>query len=359
VRAGFFTTPTPALPIPAGETEWDVIPRPAMSLAAPIGTARKLASGVRRLAAYPSLRSQLPLIEQESARLDAEEIGNGWLRGVDFYPRDQLAQVLTRVFVQFHAAHAHYPDLIHPRGFNEWIVRSNFLRPMKIPESGNKLSTSWYIPGRMLNQICCPKILWSGMRLNWADLDQLVPGQSYYLKAAHGSGMCRRFTWPLDECVQLELSAISAQWLQVRYGLTHGEWWYNTFPPSLLIETDVGGNGFSVNCFCFKGRVGLVVLHSKSTGETVTLGERLEFIGQKNGHSSWCSLFEADVLREIREIASELSRETEFARLDFLVDASNRIFLGEVTFAPGNGTSKRPEGVDERLGKMWSDSARS
>jgi hypothetical protein len=297
------------------------------------------------------------MIRRESSEsYDAELVDSGWLRGVDFYTSEQLTRALARAFAGFHAAHGSYPNLVDPRGFNERIVRSNFLRFMKVPESGNKLLTSSFIPSQMQHKIRCPKILWSGTRLNWGELDQLSAGETYYLKSTHGSGMLRRFTWPLDESEKSELSTVSAQWLRVKFGFSNGEWWYNAFPPMLIIESDVGGNGFSVNCLCFKGKIGLVALHSKETGENIALDGQLGFLSQRNGHSNWRSRFGQETLQEIRGLAGELSRDIEFARFDFLVDDSNMIYLGEVTFSPGNGTSKRPEGFDERLGRMWADS---
>lgn len=283
--------------------------------------------------------------------------GTEWLRGVDFYTSDEFAYVFGRVRANFHRAHGRYPDFANPQGFNDWVVRSCFHRRMKIPESGNKLLTSSFIPHDMRDRVRCPEILWTGRVVHWPELHHLVPGNTYYLKASHGSKMHLRFRWPLDDAERHRLAELTPRWLGLTYGLEDGEWWYNVFPPALLIETDVAGNGFSVNCFCFRGEVALIVLHSKETGETITLGEHLELIGQQHGSSDWRGLFGPAVLGEIRELAAGLSRDTEFARFDFLLGASGEIFLGEVTFTPGGGTSRRPAGVDERLGRLWARSA--
>lgn len=311
----------------------------------------------RRISAYRSLLSQLPALRREAQTLRGATADGGWLRGVDFYTPVELRQALMRVFMQFHYSHGCYPNLVEPHGFNEWVVRSDFLRYLKVPESGNKLLTATFIPERLKSSVRCPPILWSGPRLDRTAPDQLPPGKSYYLKAANGSSMFTRFSWPLTEWEKRELTAVSTGWLKVKYGFKYGEWWYSASPPMLLIESDVGGNGFSVNCFCFRGSVGLVVLHSKGTGETITLSGRFELLGHRNGQSDWCELFGTAVLREISALAGELSRDLEFARFDFLVGDEREIFLGEVTFAPGNGNSTRPDGVDERLGRMWSASA--
>lgn len=325
---------------------------------APDAARRRDESALRRLAAYPHLRSQLPAIRQESNRLRrAETADEGWIRGVDFYPRNQLGRVLLRAFAQFHSAHGRYPNISEPQGFNEWVIRSKFLRLMKIPESGNKLQTQSFIPAQMTGRVSCARILYSGSRLDWEHLDRLSPGSLYYLKSSHGSGMCRRFAWPMSEPERRELCAVGERWLRHRFGLANGQWWYSAFAPMLLIEEDVGGNGFSVNCFCFRGHVALVVLHAQATGETITLTEQLELLGQQKGKSDWRQLFGRRLMATIVDLAAALSQEIEFARFDFLVGTRGDIFLGEVTFSPGNGLSKRPPHVDERLGRLWARSA--
>lgn len=327
----------------------------SLSRGDPLSARRRASARIRQVGAHRTVRYQLPLIQQEA--VSEGPVNDGWQRGRDFYSPTQLPRVLTRVFAHFRGAHGRYPNVLDPRGFNEWVVRSSFLRPLKVPESGNKLLTSAFIPEGMQEKVRCPEILWSGTRLNWSGLDRALTRGNYFLKSAHGSGMSRQFSWPLVGTEVLELSRVGAAWLECRYGFDFGEWWYSAFTPSLLVEADVGGNGFSVNCYCFKGDIGLVVLHSKATGETITLDERLQFVGQKNGYSNWRSHFGKNTLSEVINIASGVSRNIEFARIDFIVGASGEIFLGEVTFAPGRGISKRPDGVDERLGRMWSHSA--
>lgn len=293
-----------------------------------------------------------------SARIWNSKSVNG-VRGEDFYGSGRLTKALTKAILKFRMAHGSYPDLVNPTGFNEWVVWSKFFRPFRVPESGNKLLTSAFIPKHLTSSICCPQILWSGIELDWPKMKFLREGRRYYLKASHGSGMYKAFRWPLNEIEKKQLTELSGKWLRSSFGLADGEWWYNAFRPSLLIEEDLGGNGFSVNCFCFKGVVGLLVLHSKHTMETITYDHNLILIGQKGGCSDPLALVEIDVLRNIVKLACELSVDVKFARFDFLISDTGRVYLGEVTFTPGNGLSIRPAGVDEMLGQMWSNVERA
>ena len=113
-----------------------------------------------------------------------------------------------------------------------------------------------------------------------------------------------------------------------------------------------------MNCFCFAGTVGLVVLHSKATGELISLAPDLRLIAHRNGTSNPFFLFPAKQLYALVEIASIMSADIEFVRLDFLVGDTGDIYLGEVTFSPGNGLSRRPEGIDEHLGQLWARNVR-
>ena len=56
---------------------------------------------------------------------------------------------------------------------------------------------------------------------------------------------------------------------------------------------------------------------------------------------------------QLSELASKISKQYIFVRVDFILTEDGEIILGELTFSPGNGLSKRPEGIDEYLGSFW------
>lgn len=313
-----------------------------------------------RITATLHARRQFRALVKKEAGLGASaKIAAGWKRGIDFYTPDDAASAVETAVLNYLVVHGRLPDLVNPRGFNEKVVRSNFFRFMKVPESGNRLLTHRFIPPELSGVIQTPEVVWAGDDLDWETVASRHPGTSCYLKSSHGSGMVRRLSFPLEDAQRDHYAELGKTWLRHPYGLTTGEWWYNAFRPQLLVERDVGGNGFSVNCFCFSGTVGLMVLHCKATGETISLTPDLRLIARRHGMSDPFALFPATQLHTLRAIASTLSADVEFARLDLLVGDTGTYYLGEVTFSPGNGLSRRPRGVDALLGQMWTVNART
>lgn len=276
----------------------------------------------------------------------------GWMRGADFYSPTELRKALryglrayaTRFFLQT-------PDLLNPRDFNEWVIRSNYLRYLKVPETGNRLFTANFIPEDLRSSLTCPRIIWNGRSLNWEQWPYATE-RPFYLKASHGSDMFLRIAGPVSPSQRARIERLAAGWLASSYGRSHGEWYYNAFTPELLMEEDIGGNGYSINCFSFRGEVAAIALFNKATREIITMREDMTVVGQR-GSRTWNQLFSPSTLKKAVSMASQISHKHDFVRVDFLADNDERIYLGEMTFAPGNGLSRRPQGINEYLGQKW------
>ncbi len=278
----------------------------------------------------------------------------GWMRGTDYYPASYLLRAMARASALFFSSHGVFPRISAPVGFNEWVTWRKFFEPFKVPESGNKLLTHRYLSAPGAEGVRCAHVLWHSDKATLPANEEVPPGR-YYLKASHGAGLYTPTSYPLDSDRRMEVERVAAQWLSCRYGRSHGEWWYNVFRPEIFLEEYLGDGLFSVNFFCFRGKAALIVFHSKQTKETITLMPDFRIIGHTNGTTDVGRLCLQSHVQTLAEIASHLASAYTFVRVDFLVAQTGEPILGELTFTPGNGLSRRPPGVDEYLGRAWAE----
>lgn len=284
----------------------------------------------------------------------------GHRRGIDFYDEAGLLAAVGRALAQYESRHGVFPDLVAPAGLNEKIQWLKFFGEIKVPESGNKLLTPALIPGDLRGALRCPEILWHSPEPRLpADAD-LPPGH-YYLKASHGSRMVRRIRYPLSPGQRAELEGQCALWLRTPYGLAHGEWWYSAFRPEVLIEQDVAGEERSLACcvMVLDGEPGYLVLKRKAEGaeggedEVIRLDADFRDTGARTGGRPMTSREVPAALRaRIIEGARRIGAQFAFARVDFLLGAGESLFLGEVTFSPGNGMTRRPRELELSMGAL-------
>src|SRR5262249_32385536 len=148
----------------------------------------------------------------------------GYLRGIDFYKGVKLISTIAFAMYRYRRFHGLYPNLLKPKYFDEKLFKSKFFTELKVPESGNKLLTSSFIPADWKTSISVAKIVWHSPTAKLPRNNEIKSGY-YFLKASHGCGMFKTLTE--DEFICLE--KICEKWLENDYGLTTGEWWYNTF----------------------------------------------------------------------------------------------------------------------------------
>lgn len=122
----------------------------------------------------------------------------GYSRGIDFYSASQLPLVVRAAADQFHGMLGRYPNILAPELLNDKIFASKFLRPFKIPETGNKLLTSSFIPAEANDLVSCAPVVWHSRTEPIPRGDEIGPGV-YYLKTTHGCDMFRRVSYPLRD----------------------------------------------------------------------------------------------------------------------------------------------------------------
>src|SRR6185295_8740107 len=170
----------------------------------------------------------------------------GYKRGIDFYSASQLPLVVRTAADQFREALGRYPNLLAPELLNDKIFASKFLRPLKVPETGNKLLTSSFIPAEAEDLISCAPVVWHSRTERIPRGDEIEPGV-YYLKTTHGCDMFRRVTYPLSDAQADAFDAEFRPLLHTGFGLNLGNWWHNCFAPELMLEKAIGSEEFTTS----------------------------------------------------------------------------------------------------------------
>jgi len=281
----------------------------------------------------------------------------GYKRGMDIYAMTAMIEVMANVMRLFKKAHGIYPDIVNPKGFNQKIFYRKFFEPILVEKIGNKLNTSFFIPDKLQAVLSCPKVLWRSANNALPENDALPAGY-YYLKANHGSNFYRSIQYPLAAQDRLALELECKRWLNSSYGLNTGEWWYNVFKKEIFIEQDVSPNmeSISFNFFVAAGNVVYVGMHLKQTNEELYLDSELNPIHDapvKNKFLNIVQSFKQETIDNLKFYAAEIGAQFSFVRVDFFVDAEEKIYLAELTMSPGNGLSQRPMDFDVRLGALW------
>ena len=281
---------------------------------------------------------------------------SGYQRGIDFYSAGGFPWILHKTAEHFRLVHGRYPDLLDPQLLSDKLYLSKFFRPMKVPETGNKLLTASFIPEEARELVSCPEIVWHSRESRVPRSDEVAPG-TYYLKTSHGCDMYRRLVYPITDEQAEALDREFGEYLKVRYGARGGEWWYNTFEPELLLEKAVGSAEVSTsfNYYVIAGEVVMLVPYQKLadgyrksyyTPDFTLLAE------DTPGHVEFTEPSETAKARML-EAAKKIGEPLRFVRVDFLLDDEEQLYLGEVTFTPGNALSRISDELDLKLGQAW------
>jgi TupA-like ATPgrasp len=254
-----------------------------------------------------------------------------------------------------------YPNILRPRYFDEKLFKSTFFTEIKVPESGNKLLTSKFIPEDLRTSIGVAKIIWHSPIAKLPRNSAIMPGD-YFLKASHGAGMFKKIRYPLREDEIICLEKTCEKWLEDEYGLRSGEWWYHTFQKEILIEESVGteNNPISWQFYTFDGVIGFIMAHRKSesdhVGEFSLFDEAFEFLAYpKTPQDIKATCLTQDTKNQLRRYASLIGSQFRFVRVDFLLDENQKIYLGELTFCPGGAYNLfMNDELQARYGSLWS-----
>ena len=308
-------------------------------------------------AAYAEAVRQLALVMADPSGPYGRNAKPGFRRGIDAYKSANFLGALTNAMFGYHDRFGVYPDMVDPKGFNEFIFRHKFFGNIKVPETGNKLLTGRFIPETLRDRLRCPPLIWYSDTAQLPRNERIAPGR-YCLKANHGSGLFKAITYPLADGRRAALEAEGRNWLKQIYGLQDGEWWYAAIPRRLKLEADVcdGKPSVSWNVYVIHGRIGCIELFDKNADPMQVTWLDAEFRPDE---------LQMDALARIQDpllpadpefmktAALAIAAPYDFARVDFFVGADGTLYLGEITFSPSNALSRRPAAMEQRLGALF------
>ena len=284
---------------------------------------------------------------------------SGFMRGIDFYSRDQLLYVIAFLLTRHEKLFNDKLDLINPSLFCEKINWAKLFREFKIPESGNKLLTSYFIPENLKGTLSCPEIVWHSPSPILPSNEEIETGD-YYFKASHGSGMFKRIKYPLSAIAKNDLEALGQSWLSKPYGIHSGEWFYNVFQRELLLEKAVTRETDStvLLAYVFCDEIEFISAYQKTpAGDRITRYDKNFDLYpiQANQKRTDPVLIKNDLRERLVRSAIEVSRQAMNMRVDFLIGDDDEVFLNEVTFTSNDGMPFSGLDFDLQLGKKWTE----
>jgi glycosyltransferase involved in cell wall biosynthesis len=282
---------------------------------------------------------------------------HGFIRGIDFYTPSTLMQAMGNAMQAYRLAHGVYPDIVTPQNFNEKIFWVKFFGEIKVPASGNKLETQAFIPEAIRDHVRCPDIVWQSLLPALPENDDM-PAGVYYLKASHGSGMFQRVTFPISPTQRAELEAMSQCWLATKYGLHDGEWWYSTFTPAILLERSVQGDTDSIgwNFYVLNGQVPMVGLyrkHADGHNDSTWLDANMLPLPNQPSLPAITGYVLPPYAHQMFDWAKQIAAPFSAVRVDFINGEDGKLYLGELTFSPGNALNQRHPEIDRLLSEPW------
>lgn len=202
-----------------------------------------------------------------------------------------------------------------------------------------------------------PRLL--GVYDSAAEAAACAPSCPWVMKGSHGSGMI--LISPATNSVPRSVvSRHAEEWLQTDYALRYWEWQYFRLPRRILFEEYLGEGSATPDDYK------LYVIHQKVRFIEVDQGRYTRHtrdfftpdwtpIRSRIGPAPVASNppSRPERLAEMIAIAEELSRETDFLRVD-LYFVRGEIYFGELTHSPAAGNfGFQDRRLDEDLGRGW------
>jgi hypothetical protein len=298
---------------------------------------------------------------RDNPRLDTDMLHSRSLSKIWHDAREDLRRRLAMRFVGdrdylarlYHAQFGRWPDLDHPRSFNEKILfkilndRRSYLTLFS-----DKLRVRDYVR-RTAPMLFLPRLYW------WSDRAEALPYEvlpnEFVLKANHGSG------W---NCLVQEKATVRRQdlvrlgrtWLKSDFTLVGREWAYRNIRRALYAEQLLHEARCSApadyKLFVFAGKVRIIqVDRDRFTRHTQLLyDEHWNRIDGTVAAAPGDPIGRPVSLSAMIEAAALLSAGVDFVRVD-LYEIDGNAYFGELTSSPNKGLSPfHPPSLDLALG---------
>lgn len=274
--------------------------------------------------------------------------------------RKRLQSDKSFIMKKFRKRFGVFPDLEHPRKYNEFVTRILMSEPTPlIKRCADKFEVRSYVEekncGELLNDLYGLYDDFDGLFEEWDKL----PGQ-FVIKATHGSSW--NYICKDKSSVDLNgLRVLVNHWLKSNFYHAQREKVYRDIQPRIICEKyleDSSGGLTDYKIHCFGGKPAFLHMAVGRYTDMVynTYDMRGNFLdvaffkGRANPEVGLNSQLPLDQLVHYSRL---LSRDFEFVRVDFYF-VDNRIIFSELTFTPGNGHFALSEEQDLFFGKYFS-----
>ena len=279
-----------------------------------------------------------------------------WLR------RQLSDQAYTRlIYLISSLRRRQFPEWLNLRNPKTWNDKISYLKihiEQLIPNAdvyADKLRVRDYVVETVGERHVVPLLgSWrSAEEVPWSELPD-----RFVIKVNHGYGA----NLIVRDRSELDIRAATAQlevWLQTDFWRNGRERQYQHIPRRVLaeklLESDDGADLVDYKLHCFDGTVGMVQVQidrwSDHRAIYVDCGwRRLPF--HKNHPSSEAEIPQPQTWDRMREVAQSLAAPFFYVRVD-LYEAAGEVYVGELTFTPGQGKSPfYPRAWNRKLGDL-------
>jgi len=249
----------------------------------------------------------------------------------------------TYVTKEFKKRYGREIDLKNPQTISEklqWLKL--FYRNNNMPICSDKYEIRNFLKkygyDHLLNEVIT--VLESDKEIDQLDIDSLP--DKFVVKATHGS------SWNLICTDKSELDwklwkKTFKKWLTLNLYVFGREWNYKELKPKILIEKFIDHQPLiDYKFMCFNGEPKYLQINSEDENEKYVdfydiNWQKLEIYKKTFPPTSY-ELEKPENFSEMKKIATDLSEEFPFVRVDFY-NFKGRIIIGELTFFPGGGMS--------------------
>lgn len=246
-------------------------------------------------------------------------------------------------------------NLENPRAYSEklqWIklYDNNNL----IPLCADKYTVRQYIKECGLEHILV-NLLWEGFDAKNIPFEELP--NKFVIKVTHGQG----FNIICKDKNKLNIHKTIKQlnrWLNTKYLLCYGEWFYGVVKPRIIIEEflddEIHETPNDYKVYCFNGNPKFIRVHVDRFGINKNNLYDLEWNIIKNVSLEHVdpslTIEKPNVLDQMIEYSKILSSKFIHVRVDFYI-INSKIYIGELTFTTSSGFDKiRPREFDTLMG---------
>ena len=264
--------------------------------------------------------------------------------------------VVTRVRA-YYRTFGRIPSLYQPRTFNEKILyKSLFDRRPLIGIFADKFRVRDYVKNKLGSDQHLIKLY--GAYEDPAEIRKKYLPDRFVMKPNHASGLIKLYDGNSRLDID-ELRTIARSWARINFYDVSKEWCYKQIKPLILIEERLEIDGQipkDFKFFCFHGEPRFVQVDVERFGEHRRnlydlYWNRIE--GVFSHPNCREPLKRPELFQQMCEIATKLSEDTDFIRVD-LYDLHDRVYFGELTNYPEDGLGRfDPELLDAEWGRLW------